>query len=141
MFPRWILRAPAGRVFSSRWPPKISAGCEDRYSQYYLTASVGLLLSHQLFFHFVLVKRVEWAAKNKNLTLAVAVNNPIEPLEVIYDRSRLPSVIIFSAKGRTAFAFAKVVLIRFYSMRPANLVCQQQISMLGFRPNLIVFFA
>jgi hypothetical protein len=29
--------------------------------------------------------------------------------------SRLPSVIIFSAKGRTAFA--KVVLIRFYSMR------------------------
>jgi len=52
------------------------------YSQYYLTASVGLLLSHQLFFHFVLGKRVEWAAKNKNLTLAVV------PLEITINEMR-----------------------------------------------------
>lgn len=52
------------------------------YSQYYLTASVGLLLSHQLFFHFVLGKRVEWAAKNKN------VNTAVVPLEITINEMR-----------------------------------------------------
>jgi hypothetical protein len=55
------------------------------YSQYYLTASVGLLLSHQLFFHFVLGKRVEWASKNKNVNPAlVALEITINELRNIW---------------------------------------------------------
>jgi hypothetical protein len=52
----------------------------------------------------------------------------------------MPSVIIFSAKGRTAFAF-EGRLDSILLDEAANLVRQQQISVLGFRPNLIVFFA
>ena len=55
----------------------------------------------------------------------------------------LPSVIIFSAKGRTvfAFAFAKAVLIRFYSMRLQTWFASSKFRCSAFRSNLIVFFA
>jgi hypothetical protein len=49
----------------------------------------------------------------------------------------LPSVIIFSAKGRTAFA--KAVLIRFYSMRLQTWFASSKFRRSAFRPNLIVF--
>jgi hypothetical protein len=46
----------------------------------------------------------------------------------------------FSAKGRTAFAFAKVVLISILLDEAANLVCQQQIAMLGFPAQFDLIF-
>ena len=52
-----------------------------------------------------------------------------------------PVVIIFSAKGRTAFAFAKVASIRFYSMRLQTWFASSKFRCSAFRPNLIVFFA
>jgi hypothetical protein len=55
--------------------------------------------------------------------------------------ARLPSIIIFSAKGRTAFAFAKVASIRFYSMRLQTWFASSKFRCSAFRPNLIVFFA
>jgi hypothetical protein len=45
------------------------------FTQYYLTASLGLLLQHQNFFHHVLGRRVEWSLKHKHLTLK---ETPIE---------------------------------------------------------------
>jgi LmbE family N-acetylglucosaminyl deacetylase len=43
--------------------------------------------------------------------------------------------------GRTAFAFAKVVSIRFYSMRLQTWFASSKFRCSAFRPNLIVFFA
>ncbi len=52
------------------------------FTQYYLTASLGLLLQHQNFFHHVLGRRVEWGLKNKNLELRDI------PIEIKVDEMR-----------------------------------------------------
>jgi hypothetical protein len=58
-----------------RIPTRTEISAYGGYTQYYVTASLGLLLSHQHFFHFLLGRRVEWGLKNKNLKLK---ETPIE---------------------------------------------------------------
>jgi len=58
-----------------RIPTRAEISAYGGYTQYYLTASLGLLLQHQNFFHHVLGRRVEWGLKHRNLKLT---ETPIE---------------------------------------------------------------
>jgi hypothetical protein len=58
-----------------RIPTRAEISAYGGYTQYYLTASLGLLLQHQNFFHHILGRRVEWGLKHGNLRLS---ETPVE---------------------------------------------------------------
>ena len=47
-------------------PPREQIYAYGGYTHYYLTASLGLLLQHQAFFHHLLGRRVEWGLRHQN---------------------------------------------------------------------------
>jgi hypothetical protein len=58
-----------------RIPNRAEISAYGGYTHYYLTASLGLLLQHQNFFHHVLGRRVEWGLKHRQVKVA---ETPIE---------------------------------------------------------------
>jgi hypothetical protein len=65
-----------------RIPTRAEISAYGGYTQYYLTASLGLLLQHQNFFHHVLGRRVEWGLRHKQLK----VNET--PIEITVEEMR-----------------------------------------------------
>jgi len=65
-------------------PPREQIHAYGGYTHYYLTASLGLLLQHQAFFHHLLGRRVEWALKHHNSRVG---NAPVA-IEVTVDEMR-----------------------------------------------------
>lgn len=65
-------------------PPREQIHAYGGYTHYYLTASLGLLLQHQAFFHHLLGRRVEWALKHHNSRVGDA---PVA-IEVTVDEMR-----------------------------------------------------